>query len=277
MRRELAVGPQALDVRYADSVDHPVFGFSLEAAGGSVGTHSHHKAQLFYAIAGDIVIESDAGCWMLPPLSAAWIPSGTAHASHYASTVKVGFLYIEPRLAPALNAICRPIFVNPLLRELLARIFFEGAALTPEEPKHVRLLSVLLDELASVDEALAALPIPRDPRLLRLVNALMKDPASKLTVDAWGARFGLSQRTLSRTFRREVGMSFAQWREQLQVNLAVQQLEAGQAVTRVAFALGYESPGAFIAMFKRNTGMTPGSLSAKAKNTSPARAQRING
>jgi AraC-like DNA-binding protein len=39
---------------------------------------------------------------------------------------------------------------------------------------------------------------------------------------------------------------------------AVARLAEGQAVTTVAYDLGYESPSAFIAMFRRNLGHTPG-------------------
>jgi AraC-like DNA-binding protein len=257
------------DLNYPDRVNYSFLGFSLEEPRCSIEAHSHEKAQLFYAIAGEVVVEVDTHSWVLPPLSAVWIPGGTTHASHYGGPAKVGFLYMEPRLVPSMASVGIPLFLSPLLRELLTRMFSEGVTLTPNEPRHVRLFGVLLDELVSLENAstATALRTPRDPRLRRLVNALMKDPGSKMTTDAWAVRFGMSQRTLSRLFRKELGRSFAQVREQIQINHALRRLETGLTVSNVAFELGYESASAFIAMFKRNTGETPGMLSARAKQT----------
>jgi AraC-like DNA-binding protein len=253
------------DLSLPDRVDCPFLGYSIREPGGSIESHSHQKAQLFYAISGEVVVEFDAASWSLPPLTAAWIPSGAIHASHYAGPAKVGFLYIEPQLAPSMSSVGRPICVSPLLRELLTRMFSEDVTLTPSDSRHVRLFNVLLDEITSIENTPAALRAPRDPRLRRLMIALKKDPGSQMTADAWGVLFGMSQRTLSRLFRKEIGKSFTQVREQFQICHAVRQLETGKSVSNVAFELGYESSSAFIAMFKRNTGETPGIFSARAK------------
>ena len=65
-------------------------------------------------------------------------------------------------------------------------------------------------------------------------------------------------RTAQRLFRDETGLGFAQWRQQLRLIHALERLSAGQPVAQVADALGYATPGNFIAMFKRAFGMTPG-------------------
>ncbi|ERI14312.1 hypothetical protein O206_22735 [Ochrobactrum sp. EGD-AQ16] len=52
-------------------------------------------------------------------------------------------------------------------------------------------------------------------------------------------------------------MSFGRWRQQLHVGLALQRLADGESVTNIAIDLGYESPSAFIAMFRRKLGTTP--------------------
>jgi AraC-like DNA-binding protein len=53
-------------------------------------------------------------------------------------------------------------------------------------------------------------------------------------------------------------MSFGVWRQQLRLLRAPESLAANEPVTEVALALGYESPSAFIAMFRRCLGKTPG-------------------
>jgi AraC-like DNA-binding protein len=57
---------------------------------------------------------------------------------------------------------------------------------------------------------------------------------------------------------KETGMTFGAWRERLRLTAAVARLGEGEPVTAVAYDLGYQSPSAFIAMFRRSLGDTPG-------------------
>lgn len=68
---------------------------------------------------------------------------------------------------------------------------------------------------------------------------------------------GASGRTLARLFRREIGMTFGAWRQQARLIEALARLGTGEPVTHVALDLGYESPSAFTAMFRRSLGVTP--------------------
>jgi AraC-like DNA-binding protein len=53
-------------------------------------------------------------------------------------------------------------------------------------------------------------------------------------------------------------MTFGAWRQRLRLVRAVERLAEGAAVTDLALDLGYDSPSAFIAMFRRELGTTPG-------------------
>jgi AraC-like DNA-binding protein len=67
----------------------------------------------------------------------------------------------------------------------------------------------------------------------------------------------MSRRSFTRRFRRETGMSFADWRQQACVLIALPRLAAGDTVTSLALDLGYDSPAAFATMFKRRLGISP--------------------
>ncbi len=69
---------------------------------------------------------------------------------------------------------------------------------------------------------------------------------------------GASARTLARLFEREAGMTFGSWRQQLRLLRSLELLAGGESVTSVALSLGYESLSAFVSMFRRNLGRTPG-------------------
>jgi AraC-like DNA-binding protein len=57
-------------------------------------------------------------------------------------------------------------------------------------------------------------------------------------------------------------VTFSTWRALHHVRHALVRLGRGDSVSRVAMDLGYTSTSAFIEMFKRCTGRTPGAASA---------------
>ena len=134
-------------------------------------------------------------------------------------------------------------------------------------------MGVLLDELRAAPLEPIHLPMPADRRLQRLTEAMIAEPGLRFTIDEWGARVGASNRTLSRLFQRETGMSFVRWRQQLHIGVALQRLAAGQPVTVIAGDLGYESISAFIAMFRRMLGTTPTRYFSDQMPASPHRLE----
>ena len=60
---------------------------------------------------------------------------------------------------------------------------------------------------------------------------------------------GVSEKTLSRIFLRETGLSFRVWRQRVRLLGALPALANGERVTDVALACGYDSLSAFIAAF----------------------------
>jgi AraC-like DNA-binding protein len=73
----------------------------------------------------------------------------------------------------------------------------------------------------------------------------------------WGREVGASERTLARAFHAETGVSFGRWRTQLRLQSALPTLAEGGSVASASDRAGYESPSAFVAAFRRETGMTP--------------------
>jgi AraC-like DNA-binding protein len=102
------------------------------------------------------------------------------------------------------------------------------------------------------------LPLPRDPRARKLVDQLFSNPSGHRRLDGLCSRSGASKRTIQRLFIEETGMPFSKWRQRLRLISAMQRLAAGEAVTTVALETGYNSASAFVAMFRKQLGMTPG-------------------
>ena len=144
-----------------------------------------------------------------------------------------------------------------LLRELLRAAVDLPAEYDTDGPAG-RLMTVILDQLRVLDQAALHLPWPEDARLTRIAEALIDDPAMSAGLDDWAKTAGASARTLARLFVKETGMTFGAWRQQARLLKALELLAAGQSVTATALDLGYDSPSAFIAMFKKVLGVSPG-------------------
>jgi AraC-like DNA-binding protein len=217
--------------------------------------HRHRKGQLVVALHGGVTCEVPGGLWMVPPHCGVWIPGGMPHSNRVTANGRLCFLFVEPS-AVALPGECCTLSITPLLRELIQRLA-ELPQRYAVDGTTARLVTVLLEELAQMRMERLHLPIPSDPRLRRIADALTQNPADRSTAAEWGARVAMSERTLTRLVVSETGMSFGRWRQQLHIIIALQRLSAGALVQRVAEDLGYESVSAFITMFKKALGKPP--------------------
>ncbi|MDQ0649794.1 AraC family transcriptional regulator [Pseudomonas cedrina] len=241
-----------------DSISRPVM--ALSATWGTKdwenARHRHRKAQLIYSVRGILNCEIDDGVWIVPPQCAIWIPGDLPHAARGAGETECYCLFVEPDAAPDLPKTCCTISVSPLLRELLLK-----AAGFPElyaqGGREDRLIAALLDELVAAPVEDLHLPMPRDPRLRRLVEMMLAAPSDKTSKADWATRIGLSERSMSRLLLHEIGMSFGRWRRQLHVILALQRLTKGESVQTVALELGYENASGFVTMFRKAVGKPP--------------------
>src|SRR5699024_5329647 len=121
---------------------------------------------------------------------------------------------------------------------------------------------VIIDDLTAAAEQPLHLPEPRDERLQALTYLVQHDLANPATLDELGQKVGASERTLSRLFLHETGMSFRRWRAQLRVHHALLLLTDGVSVTDAAVACGWANPSAFIETFTALVGVTLGHIGA---------------
>ncbi|HEY6898622.1 MAG TPA: helix-turn-helix transcriptional regulator [Rhodocyclaceae bacterium] len=247
-----------------DSLPRPLYSRAESLAPGSwTEVHSHPWCQLSYAISGVLGVRTPDGDYVAPPRYAVWVPPEVPHQVVNRRPAEMRSLYLEPDVASTLPGSCTVLEITPLVRELIRKVSrlpvkYDQAGAAG------RLVAVLLDELAGLPQAAFTLPLPQDRRLLTIYSALQEQPADPRTLEQWAAVAGASERTLARLFHRDTGMSFGDWRQRLRLLLSLDALEAGDSVTAVALAHGYESTSAFIAAFRSTFGGTPGELRAQA-------------
>lgn len=217
--------------------------------------HQHHKCQLVLALNGFVKCKIDDAIWIVPPDCAVWIPSQVPHSNQISKCADVCMLFVNPDVEGMPGNSCT-LSVTPLLRELIIH-------LTAQEQDYEkgsstdRLVMVLIEQLRAMQTEHYDFPIPSEPRLKAIATALMAAPEDRQTVAQWASQFAMSERTLSRLVKSEIGLTFGRWRGQLHIVLALQKLASGDSVQRIAEELGYESVSAFITFFKKTLGQSP--------------------
>ncbi|SHL47853.1 helix-turn-helix transcriptional regulator [Streptomyces yunnanensis] len=229
--------------------------------GAGIDAHRHDDHQIVYAARGVLAITTDAGTWVAPANRAIWVPAGRAHAHQAHGTLELHLVGLPATDNPLGLDEPTVLTASPLLREL---ILAYTRAPHDESPERARLRVVLLDQLRVSPQQPVHLPAPTSPRLQALCALLRADPADNRTLAALGREIGASDRTLSRLFKSELGMTFPQWRTQLRLYHALVLLAENTPVTTVAHLCGWSSASAFIDVFRRAFGRTPGAHQAEA-------------
>jgi AraC-like DNA-binding protein len=251
------------DHEYLQTVPRPVAAMAKTYPAGYSGYfHSHARAQFLYAASGTMKLTMDAGCWIIPPGRAAWLPAGFVHQTGSIGQLEMRTLYILPTAisAPFPEA-PRMLRVSPLLHELVLR----AIAMPIEYDEHGQdgqIMKALLGEIDWSPNHPVSLPSIRDTRLKRMEKALLIKPGEHMTLEEWALKLRMSTRTLSRLVRKETHLTFRAWRDQIRAFVAIPMLTESRPLLEIAGELGYDTAWAFTAMFKRITGITPSKYAA---------------
>ncbi|WP_250469240.1 helix-turn-helix transcriptional regulator [Caballeronia sp. GAFFF2] len=227
-----------------------------QAAPREMSLHSHARGQLMGALSGLISIGLESHRWVVPAIHAIWIPPHRAHSVRSFGPFAGWSVFIAEARCEALPKEPRAIRASALMREAVHR-----AATWPGEPldaSQARIADVIIDELAAAHEEPLHLPRPADAALVKITDALGRDLADNRRLEEWAAWAGVSARTLSRRFIADTGLTFAQWRQQARMLRSLERVADGAPVTTIALELGYENISAFIDVFRRTFGTTPG-------------------
>jgi AraC-like DNA-binding protein len=228
-------------------------------AGEAIDPHWHDDHHLVYAGTGVVAVTTDAGTWFAPGTRAIWVPAGCVHEHRAHGALELHFVGLPVAEDPLGLVEPTVLSVGPLLRELIiAYVCDSEDGSGDERPQLRRLRAVLFDQVRVAPQQQVQLPVPDDPRLRAVCDLLRADPADPRSLAALGREVGAAERTLSRLFRRELGMTFPQWRTRLRLYTALQMLADDVPVTAVAHRCGWASTSAFIDVFRRAFGHTPG-------------------
>ena len=222
-------------------------------AGSWFPEHTHDVHQLNWTARGVLGVTVGERHWVLPPTLALWLPAGVPHRTGATRDAEMRSLYVSAELPDIGDGEPVAVAVDGLLEHLAAHL--DRTDLTAGARRRAE--AVVMDVLRPLPTAPLSVPEPVDPRARAVAAALWADPADPRDLAALAAGSGASRRTMSRLFVTDTGLNFERWRTHLRMRAALPRLAEGQAVARVARAVGYSTPSAFLAAFRRVVGTTP--------------------
>lgn len=255
-RKPAKSGPRSKPVYRGDlaATARPVVAQAATRADGyTIPLHRHRRGQLLHAISGIMRIETENSVWIVPPARALWVPPDLAHITSMRGRVEIRTLYIDPAHCGSLPAHAAMVEVSRLLRELILAALEEPPDYA-DGSRGATIAQLILTELGRLQQQSLTVPMPHDPRALRVARPLLGDCTIDLDLDGWAERAGASRRTLARLFRGETGMSFVEWRARLRTVDGMARIANGASVGEAAASVGYASPSAFSAMVRRSLG-----------------------
>lgn len=228
--------------------------------------HCYDRAQVNFVQSGTMTIMGADYTLVVPAGHAIWIPAGYMHQVITTGGIAALATYVDPRRLPDLPLRACALQVSGLFEPLLKRLIEHQ--LKPNQGAVFDALMVLLNEELKTARSLeVATPMPKDRRLRRVCEAVLRDPSIGSRKEQLARIGNISSRTMTRLFRSELNLTYSDWLQLTLAFYAIGLLARGQTVAQVAFNLGYCSPSAFTAMFRRRFGICPSEVISNKKSS----------
>lgn len=245
-----------LQMLCADAIPNPIlFRKGNMPTNAIYPLHKHDWGEFMYAFSGVIEMTVKDKVYLVLPRYGIWVPPQMIHqccnddaAQHCAIFIATDFCVELPSKPCSMQ-------ISPLMREMLE--YLRELPSSEDCAEYSRFMRVFLDQLLIAPSTSSYLPTANDPFLRRLLKELESNPGDNRSLEKLAQGIGISERSLSRKCKKELGMTLLEWRQRLKTLKSLAMLEEGRKVEDIALELGYSSSSAFSAMFKRMMGQTP--------------------
>ncbi|MDB5929017.1 MAG: AraC family transcriptional regulator [Polaromonas sp.] len=205
-----------------------------------------------------MLVETSASRWTVPPQRALWIPPAHPHAIRMLSRTEMRTVYFQPSLILQAKEFTQQgrvhaIAASPLVKELVLGLF---------DNRHSHctaglMARLLLQTLCEARTLATELPMPADEKLRGAVMRLLEANDWNSSLHALAASAAMSERSFTRHFTLDTGLSFRAWRQRARIVASLDLLAGKHSVKHIAHAMQFTSPAAYIASFRELLGCTP--------------------
>jgi AraC-like DNA-binding protein len=210
--------------------------------------HEHPWGELIYVLRGVVVLHLLESSWLIPPNYCFWIPGGVWHRGGPIGSCDICFWRGPEKSVATLPT-------EPCLLDISRQKTQFLRPFSPERKVSPKDAVSLLEDAEALEFPLR---YPRTKRMQQITDQFVVAPSTTSNIEACSAQAGMSRRTFTRQFRQETGASVGSWVQRLKCMQARQLLQKDLPIDYISQFLGYRSPSAFVAMFRREMRSTPG-------------------
>ena len=226
--------------------------------GGEDPKHYHLEGQLLYATRGVMLVKTSGKSWVIPPQRALWIPPLHQHSYQILSQTHLRSVYFSRQFIEQCDAFVHResvhvITMTPLLKILIASLFDQHYSKQNQQ----KMAALLLNLFHEAQPLAAELPMPEMKRLSLAIRPLIFGQRWNLPMSDLADIASLSERSFTRLFKADTGISFRVWKQRARIYLALDLLAKEVSIKQVAYQLGFSSPASFTAAFRSITGGVP--------------------
>lgn len=238
----------------ADLLPQPILAVSSEFQQHCSSLHQHQKGQLLYITEGyvEVYLAASRDYCLLTPQFMVWIPAQMLHQIQVKQRIQYHSVWFDPSVYSL--AMHSKIFMpSELLRAVLQRMMLLPLDTNWQQGSALHLGQLCLDEINTIQAAALSLQWPEHQKLRTLLETYALPPSRTELADA----LHVSEKTLTRIFKKDTQMSYQQWRQNYKLILAIKLLAEKKRISEIADYLEFSSDSAFIYFFKRLTGKSP--------------------
>ncbi|QCT20053.1 helix-turn-helix transcriptional regulator [Jejubacter calystegiae] len=185
-----------------------------------------------------------------------WLPAHVHHASYNKPAINYCSIAVPAQEAHKLPERACIIELTEVAQAII-KDFIQRNLSGFESELDYKMAEVLVELLSRQPPLDNFIPASGDKYLLPIINELQDNPGDNRTLKEWAETVYISDRSLTRRFQKEMGMSFRDWRMRLRFIRAVNLLKTDTSIQDIALTLGYSTSSAFIWMFNKISGTTP--------------------
>jgi AraC-like DNA-binding protein len=225
--------------------------------------HCHQKTQLIAAEKGTLYLYSEKGSYCIPAHYYAYIAASLEHKFISRSQrVEIKTIFLELPQEITCNGKTLDIAIFPP-SSLLDNFLSFGEQHWPGH-QNPDLKTASLQALKKMLPFLLTKPIylythpPKSEALLKAVEFITGALGENLTVPSISKAANIPERTLSRLFKQETGMTIFQFIKTSRMQKALELMEdPSMNISEIVYHIGYESTATFSNLFKQLVGISP--------------------
>lgn len=220
-------------------------------------SHRHDCVQLLVIKKGLIRVETPESCSVITEKDGIWVIAGAMHKLTMLKDTALYSIYVDPLARADFPYKTQVVNVSPLMHALMPKLVGMDSHYFPHSIEEWT-IELFLNELRSLSDLYAfELPYPKELEYQEICHYITENLDYPWSVADFSKRLKVSDRTVTRQFYKQTGLSFVEWLRRKRMQVALELLTSGEPITQVALQVGYDSPSAFTTVFKQRLGFTP--------------------